>query len=215
MIDQDIQFYAERFTSAESDVLQELREKTYATREDKSMLSGFYQGRLLSMFSKILCPKVILEIGTFMGYSALCLAEGLAAGGKVITLDIEEDTNKIAREFWARTRYAKSIEDHLVPAAEFIPGLSETVDLVFIDADKENYPDYFDIVFPKVRTGGLIIADNVLWSGDVLNVESGKTDRATSIALFDYSRKINEDPRVENILLTVRDGLMVSRKIED
>lgn len=211
MIDEKIQEYAERFTSDESGVLSEIRKLTDETREDKSMLSGFYQGRLLSMMSKIARPKLVLEIGTFMGYSTLCLAEGLAEGGKVITLDIEEDTNAIARSFWSKTEFADVIEDHLIEAVDFIPAMDQKIDLVFIDADKENYPNYFELVIQKMNPGGLIIADNVLWSGDVLNVESGKTDRPTSIALYDYVVKVNSDPRVTNLLMPVRDGLMVSR----
>ena len=134
--------YAESFTSDESDVLRELREECYAHYEDKSMLSGFVQGRVLSMFSKMIRPKVVLEIGTYLGYSALCFAEGLATGGKVITLDIQEDTNKVARSFVARTEYKDKIEFHLGFATEIIPILFETFDLVFIDADKPNYFNY-------------------------------------------------------------------------
>lgn len=210
MIDKEIQRYAERFTSSESDVLRELRELTMSDRDDSNMLSGYYQGRLLSMFSRLLRPSLILEIGTYMGYSALCLAEGLKSEGKLITLDIDEDTNKIARSYWSRTQYGEMIEAHLEPALRFIPKIEGTVDLVFIDADKENYSNYYDLVLPRVRKGGLIIADNVLWSGDVLNVENGSSSRASSIALHEYNQKINADPAVDNLLLAVRDGLMVT-----
>ncbi|MDH3493673.1 MAG: O-methyltransferase [Acidobacteriota bacterium] len=210
IVDPRIQEYADRFTSSESEVLSQLRELTYRERVDRNMLSGFYQGRLLSMLSKLINPGLILEIGTYMGYSALCLAEGLREDGKLITLDLNEETNTIARAHWERTEYRSVIEDRLEPALDFIPTIEETLDLVFIDADKENYPEYFDLVVPKTRSGGLIIADNVLWSGDVLKVEKGKTNRTSSIALHEYNVKINSDPRVENILLTVRDGLMIS-----
>ncbi|MCW5958891.1 MAG: O-methyltransferase [Pyrinomonadaceae bacterium] len=212
MIDEKIQNYAEKFTSAESEILQQLRAKTFGERSDKNMLSGFYQGRLLAMFSKMLKPKRILEIGTYMGYSALCLAEGLADGGKIITLDINEETNRIAKEFWAQTSFQDRIEAILGEADEVIPKLDEQFDLVFIDADKPNYSKYFELVFPKLRIGGLIIADNVLWSGDVLNAENGEDVNESTRALHEYNIKINSDPRVSNILLAVRDGLMVSRK---
>jgi predicted O-methyltransferase YrrM len=215
IINSEIQDYAEKYTSDESEILKELRQKTFGEREDKNMLSGFYQGRLLSMFSKMLNPKRILEIGTFMGYSTLCLAEGLYDDGKIITLDIEEVTNQIAKDFWARTDLNSKIESHLGQATEIIPKLDETFDLVFIDADKPNYFNYYDLVFPKMRIGGLIIADNVLWSGDVLNAERGEDVKESTQALHEYNQKINADKRVSNILFAVRDGLMISRKESD
>lgn len=200
--------YAEKFTSPESDVLRQLREHCYANFEDKAMLSGFVQGRLLSMFSHMIKPKVVLEIGTYLGYSALCFAEGLADGGKVITLDIQEDTNAVARSFVEKTEYAHRIEFILGFATDIIPNLTETFDLVFIDADKPNYSNYFDLVIDKVRPGGFIIADNVLWSGKVLDAEKDENTQA----LHEYNQKILADDQVENILLPVRDGLMVARK---
>lgn len=200
--------YAERFTSDESDVLRELREHCYAHYEDKAMLSGFVQGRVLSMFSHMIRPQVVLEIGTYLGYSALCLAEGLAEGGKVITLDIQEDTNAVARSFVERSEYAEQIEFVLGHGTDLIPNLAETFDLVFIDADKLNYSNYYDLVFDKVATGGFIIADNVLWGGKVLDDEKDENTQA----LYDYSQKILADERVENVLLPIRDGLMVARK---
>ena len=212
MIAEEIQNYAEKFTSGESEILRELREKTFDERADKSMLSGFYQGRLLAMFSKMISPKRILEIGTYMGYSALCLAEGLAEDGKIITLDMQPETNEIAKEFWARTLFYSKIEAYLGDATEIIPQLNETFDLVFIDADKPNYANYYDLVFPKMRLGGLIIADNVLWSGRVLNAEN--EDESTQ-ALHKYNKKINADKRVSNILFAVRDGLMIAQKEKD
>jgi len=200
--------YAESFTSDESDVLRELREECYAHYEDKSMLSGFVQGRVLSMFSKMIQPKVVLEIGTYLGYSALCFAEGLANGGKVITLDIQEDTNKVAREFVAKTEYKDKIEFHLGIATEIIPTLPETFDLVFIDADKPNYSNYYDLVFDKVRPGGFIIADNVLWSGKVLLDDKDENTKA----LHEFNQKVLADNRVSNVLLPIRDGLMIVRR---
>ncbi len=205
---EEIQSYGEIFTSSESDVLRQLREHCYANFEDKAMLSGFVQGRLLAMFSHMIRPRVVLEIGTYLGYSALCFAEGLADGGKVITLDIQEDTNAVARSFVEKSEYADRIEFHLGFATDIIPKLDETLDLVFIDADKPNYSNYFDLVIDKVRPGGFIIADNVLWSGKVLDDSKDENTQA----LHDYNQKIQSDDRVENILLPIRDGLMVSRK---
>jgi caffeoyl-CoA O-methyltransferase len=196
--------YAERFTSQESDVLRELREHCYAHYEDKAMLSGFYQGRLLAMFSKMIRPSVVLEIGTYLGYSALCFAEGLAEGGKVITLDVNEETNKVARSFVEKSAYKNSIEFHLGEALNVIPYLPETFDIVFIDADKPNYSNYYDLCFNKVRRGGFIIADNVLWSGKVL-----APDDENSEALHEFNQMVQADERVSNILFAVRDGLMV------
>jgi caffeoyl-CoA O-methyltransferase len=206
---QEIIDYAEKVTSDESSVLRELREHCYANFDDRSMLSGFVQGRLLSMFSYMIRPRVVLEIGTYLGYSAMCFAEGLADGGKVITLDIQEDTNRVARSFVEKSEFADRIEFHLGFAADIIPTLDETFDLVFIDADKPNYSNYYDLVFDKVAKGGFIIADNVLWSGKVLDENKDENTQA----LHDYNQKILADARVENILLPVRDGLMVARKI--
>ncbi len=205
---EEITDYAERFTSDESVVLRELREHCYANYDDKAMLSGFVQGRILSMFSHMIRPAKVIEIGTYLGYSALCLAEGLAEGGRVITLDIQEDTNAVARSYVSKTEYAGRIEFLLGQAVDLIPNLAGPFDLVFIDADKPNYSNYFDLVFDKVRPGGFIIADNVLWSGQVLEKEKDENTQA----LHDYNKKILADERVENVLLPIRDGLMVARK---
>ncbi len=210
MIDENIQSYAEQHTSPESRLLTELLQKTYSERADKSMLSGFYQGRLLAMFSKMLAPQRILEIGTYMGYSALCLAEGLADDGKIVTLDIQPETNEVAKEFWARTPLYSKIESYLGNALEIIPMLNETFDLVFIDADKPNYANYYDLIFPHLRIGGVILADNVLWSGKVLDPKTN--DDESTVALAEFNEKIQADERVSNILFAVRDGLMVIRK---
>ena len=197
--------YAERFTSDESDVLRELREHCYAHYEDKAMLSGFVQGRVLSMFSRMIRPRVVLEIGTYLGYSALCFAEGLVDGGKVVTLDVNEETNKVARSFVEKSEYKDQIEFHLGEALNIIPYMPETFDLVFIDADKPNYSNYYNLVFEKVRPGGFIIADNVLWSGKVLEAEKDENTQA----LHDFNRIVQADQRVSNVLLPIRDGLMV------
>lgn len=200
--------YAESFTSGESDVLRELREHCYTHYEDSSMLSGFVQGRILATFSQMIQPTVVLEVGTYLGYSALCLAEGLAAGGRVITLDIQEETNKVARSYVEKTEYADRIEFLLGHATDLIPNLQGPFDLVFIDADKPNYSNYYDLVFGKVRKGGFIVADNVLWSGKVLEAEKDEETQA----LHDFNLKVQADDRVDNVLLPVRDGLMVVRK---
>lgn len=202
--------YAEQHTSDESKVLAELREHCYAHYEDSAMLSGFVQGRVLSMFSHMIKPSVVLEIGTYLGYSALCFAEGLAEGGKVITIDVQEETNKVARSFVAKTEYTARIEFLLGSAIDLIPHLTETLDLVFIDADKPNYSNYYDLVFEKLRPGGFIIADNVLWSGKVIEPNPDENTQA----LHEFNEKVLADSRVENVLLPIRDGLMVIRKKE-
>ncbi len=200
--------YAEAHTSGESGVLAELSEHCYAHYEDSMMLSGFFQGRVLSMLSHMIRPKVVLEIGTYLGYSALCLAEGLADNGKVITLDIQEDTNQVARSFVEKTIYKDRIEFILGFGADIIPNLTETLDLVFIDADKPNYSNYYNLVFDKLRPGGFIIADNVLWSGKVLDDEKDENTQA----LADFNEMVLADERVENVLVAIRDGLMLARK---
>ncbi|MER3429640.1 MAG: methyltransferase [Blastocatellia bacterium] len=201
--------YAESHTSAESDLLSELRELCYSKFSNSSMLSGFYQGRLLSMISRMLRPKTVLEVGTYLGYSALCLAEGLDDLGKVITIDIQEETTQIAREFAARGAFGDRIDFRLGNALEIIPQINETIDLAFIDADKLNYGKYYELILPKLRCGGFIIADNVLWSGKVL--DPGHDPNA--LALAEFNEMINSDPRTENLLLPVRDGLLIVRKL--
>jgi predicted O-methyltransferase YrrM len=157
------------------------------------------------MFSRMIRPRVVLEIGTYLGYSALCFAEGLADGGKVITLDVNEETNRVARSFVEQTEYKDRIEFHLGEALNVIPYLPETFDLVFIDADKPNYSNYYDLTFEKIRPGGFIIADNVLWSGKVLDPAKTKTRRRCT----SFNEMVLADDRVSNVLLPIRDGLMV------
>ncbi|HMU33288.1 MAG TPA: O-methyltransferase [Pyrinomonadaceae bacterium] len=205
MIKNALTEYAESFTSEESQVLRELREHCYANYSDYPMLSGHVQGRIIALFSKMIRPRLVVEIGTYLGYSALCFAEGLAEGGKVITLDIQEETNRVAHSYIERTEYKNIIDLRLGEAKDLIPQIKEPIDLVFIDADKSNYSLYYDLVFDKVRPGGFIIADNVLWSGRVLNEEKD----ADTQALHDFNHKVQSDPRVTNALLPIRDGLMV------
>ncbi|HEX8287212.1 MAG TPA: O-methyltransferase [Pyrinomonadaceae bacterium] len=207
--------YAENHTSEESETLREIAHLCYEERPDSSMLSGFYQGRILSLLSKMIQPKVVLEIGTYLGYSALCFAEGLAAGGKVITLDVNAETQAFAKSSAEKSGYSDRIEFRLGGAAEIIPELNETFDLVFIDADKENYSNYYRLVFDKLRVGGFIIADNVLWSGKVLQADNGEEAEPSTRALHEFNKMVLSDERVMNVLLPVRDGLMIVRKEMD
>lgn len=209
-ISPELSNYCETHTSEESDILKKLNRETHLKVVSPRMLSGHLQGRFLSLISKLQRPELIVEIGTYTGYSALCLAEGLTENGKLISIDVNEETSAFAKSFIQQTAYASKIE--LVPgdAKEYIPTISEAIDLVFIDADKKNYLNYFHLVIEKVKPGGLIIADNVLWSGKITMPEA-KMDRET-LALHEFNKSVQQDPRVENILLPVRDGLMVVRK---
>lgn len=209
MLDEKIQTYADSMTSPQDPLLEEILRRTYAEREDKSMLSGFYQGRLLSMLSRQVRPRRALEIGTYMGFSALCLAEGLTDDGKLYSLDIEPETFAIADGYWRRSPFGAKIEGRLGNAADIIPTLDESFDLVFIDADKPNYARYFDLVIPKMRVGGIILADNVLWSGKVVEAAEGVETDANTRALHEFNLKVWSDQRVSQILLTVRDGLLM------
>ncbi len=202
--------YTANHTSAESEVLAQLNRDTHAKVLQPRMLSGHVQGRILSTFSHMLKPKRILEIGTYTGYSAICLAEGLAPDGKLHTIDINEELEEMVKSYISKANMENQIQMHVGNAMEIIPSLNETWDLIFIDADKENYSNYFDLVIDHIRPGGFIIADNVLWSGKVVEKVSAK-DLETQ-ALIDFNKKVHEDNRVDNVLFPVRDGLMVCRK---
>ncbi|CAI8160639.1 MAG: Putative O-methyltransferase [Bacteroidota bacterium] len=206
---ENLETYVQQHSEQEPQLLQELARETHLKVLQPRMLSGAYQGRLLSLISKLINPKHVLEIGTYTGYSALCIAEGLHANGRIDTIDINEELTDMQRRYFDASGYGKQIFQHLGNAAEIIPALNGTFDLVFIDADKEQYPLYFDLIIERIQAGGLIIADNVLWSGKVVN---HATDEATQ-ALQLFNRKMVEDNRVENVLLTVRDGLTLIRKI--
>lgn len=208
----EIQDYCEKHTSLPSPLLEKLDRDTNANILMPRMLSGHLQGRLLAMVSHMLKPKRILEIGTYTGYSCLCLAEGLAEGGHLHTIEINEELEEMISKYISASPYSKNIHLHIGNAMEIVPVLNERFNLVFIDADKENYSNYYDLVFDKINPGGFIIADNVLWSGKVLIQDGEKTDKDTR-ALIEFNRKVQNDPRVENVLLPVRDGLMVIRKI--
>ncbi|GAB2788194.1 O-methyltransferase [Rhabdobacter roseus] len=207
----DIETYTEAHTEAESELLRALARETHAKVLRPRMLSGHLQGRFLALLSRLLRPRRILEIGTYTGYSALCLCEGLATDGTLTTLDVNEELESLTRRYFEQSGYASRIDYRLGPAAAIIPQLDETFDLVFIDADKLNYLTYYQLLIDKVRPGGLILADNVLWSGKVVPVPGQRIDKDTQ-ALLDFNRTVHEDPRVSNLLLPIRDGLMILQK---
>ena len=206
-----IQKYSEDHTSPENDLLKAINRDTNARVMMPRMLSGHMQGRILSMVSKMIAPTTILEIGTYTGYSAICLAEGLKQGGKIFTIDINEELEGRVRDYFTRSPFANSIDYRIGNALDIIPRLNARFDLVFIDADKENYAHYYDLVINNVPLGGYILADNVLWSGKVLDEKPDKDTRA----IKEFNLKVQNDKRVENVLLPVRDGIMVMRKIQD
>lgn len=208
-LDPSIDHYAATHTSPEPELLHELARETHLKTTMPRMLSGHLQGRLLSLLSKMQQPETILEIGTFTGYAALCLAEGLKPNGKLITIDTNDETSAIAKKYFNRSPYAAQIQLLHADATAAIPQLDVQLDLVFIDADKENYSRYFDLVIGKMKRGGIIIADNVLWSGKV--VQPLKNNDTETAALMAFNEKAMRDERVENVLLPVRDGLLVMR----
>lgn len=210
-IDKKIEAYAESFTREEGDILAALNRETYAKVMTPRMLSGHLQGQVLRMFSQMINPKNILEIGTYTGYSALCMVDGLQDGGKLITIDINEELQDIIKRYVSEAGKEDAIDLRIGNALEIIPTLEQTFDLVFIDADKENYSNYFDQVIDKVSVGGYIIADNVLWSGKVLE-DDASLDKDT-VALKEYARKLKTDPRVETVMMPIRDGLLLARKL--
>jgi predicted O-methyltransferase YrrM len=209
-IDQKLDDYVCAHTEKEPEVLNELNRKTHLTVLRSRMLSGHFQGRLLSMISHMVQPERILEIGTYTGYSSICLAEGLTENGKLTTIDINEELEDIAREFIQKANLDNKIEYIIGDAMYIVPQLDEQFDLVFIDADKKNYCNYYHLVFDKVKSGGYILADNVLWSGKVVE-DYEALDSETKI-IMDYNKMVHEDPRVQEILLPIRDGLMLARK---
>ena len=208
---EEIENYCLDHTEKEPYLLAELNRETYANVMTPRMLSGHLQGRVLSMFSKMIKPNNIIEIGTYTGYSALCMAEGLNTKGKLHTLDINEEYASIASRYFNRSRYSYNIKQYIGNALNIIPTLTSNFQLAFIDADKENYSTYFDLIVDKIDLEGYIIADNVLWSGKVTNEEKDKETKALDF----YNKKVLADPRVETILLPIRDGLMISRKVKN
>ncbi|MAY83876.1 MAG: methyltransferase [Flavobacteriales bacterium] len=210
-LDKRLDDYVCNFSADESDVLKELNRETHAKVLQPRMLSGHLQGRVLSMLSHMIKPKRILEIGTYTGYSAICLAEGLAEGGKIHTIDINEELQKMIEAYLDKASLSDKIQLHIGNALEIVPGLDEDWDLVFIDADKENYMNYYKMIAPKLKSGAYVIADNVLWSGKVIE-DYNSLDEETK-ALVDYSKMVHEDPNMENVLFPIRDGLMIARKL--
>jgi len=210
-LSKDIESYVNKHTQEESPLLKKIDRETHLRTLMPRMLSGHLQGRVLSMLSKMISPDLILEIGTFTGYSALCLAEGLSQNGKLITIDINEELETLTRSFFSESEFGNKIEYLIGDAREVVNTIKGEIDVVFIDADKESYAVYFDMVIDKLKVGGFIIADNVLWSGKVLDEEEIEKDVDTR-ALVDFNKMVHENDRVENVLLPVRDGLMIIRK---
>jgi caffeoyl-CoA O-methyltransferase len=208
-ISEDLEDYITNHSQAEPELLAKLFKETYQKIMQPRMLSGHFQGRVLSMLSKIIRPEHILEIGTYTGYASLCLAEGLAENGTLDTIDIEEELVDFQRKYFDASPWKDKIFQHLGDAVDIIPTLNKKFDLVFIDADKENYVIYFHLIVPMMNKGGIILSDNVLWSGKVLE-EVKPNDKSTPV-LLEYNRLLNTDPRVESVLLPIRDGLTVSR----
>jgi len=208
-ISEDLENYVANHSQQEPELLIRLNKETHQKILQPRMLSGHFQGRVLSMLSKIIHPKSILEIGTYTGYAALCLAEGLQKNGTLDTIDINEELEEIQQKYFDLSDYSNQIIQHVGDAIEIIPTLNKKFDLVFIDADKENYINYFHLIVPLMNKGGIILSDNVLWSGKVLE-EVKANDKSTQI-LLDYNKIINEDERVETVLLPIRDGLTVTR----
>ncbi len=208
-ISQQLDDYIVEHSQKEPSLLKELTRETYQKILQPRMLSGHYQGRVLSMISKLVSPKNILEIGTYTGYSALCLAEGMQKNGSLHTIDINEELIDFQRKYFNKSAYGKSIHQHLGSAIDIIPKLNIKFDLVFIDADKPNYINYFNLIINKMNPGGIILSDNVLWSGKIIEKINLK-DESTKV-LLEYNKLLNEDPRIETVLLPIRDGLTVSR----
>ena len=203
--------YIVEHSEQEPQLLQQLTRETYQKVLQPIMLSGPYQGRVLSMISKLIQPKTILELGTFTGYSTLCLAEGLQKTGRIHTLDINEELVDFQRKYFDKSDFGKQIIQHTGNALDIIPTLDMTFDLVFIDADKPNYVNYFNLVIGKLNSGGIILSDNVLWHGKVVEPLNGK-DMSTK-AVIDYNTLLKNDKRIETVVLPIRDGLTISRKL--
>ena len=208
-ISPELEDYIERHSQEEPALLAALNKETYQKVLLPRMLSGHFQGRVLSMLSKLLRPNNILEIGTYTGYATLCLCEGMRENGAMHTIDIKEELVDFQRKYFDRSDWGTQIVQHLGEAVDVIPTLDLKFDLVFIDADKENYLNYFELIVPKMNSGGIILSDNVLWSGKVL--EPLQPNDTSTKVLIEYNQRLLEDPRVESVLLPVRDGLTVSR----
>lgn len=210
-ISEELEDYAAMHSENEPELLAALNKETHQKILQPRMLSGHFQGRVLSLISKLVNPQHILEIGTYTGYATLCLAEGLREGGTIDTMDNNEELYDFQRKYFDLSPWKNNITQHLGNALEKIPALGRKFDLVFIDADKENYINYFNMIVPMMNKGGVILSDNVLWSGKVL--EAVKANDKSTKVLLEYNKLVKEDPRVETVLLPIRDGLTVSRVI--
>ena len=208
---EEIEQYAERFTSSEPKLLADLNRFTHGNVLQSRMISGHLQGRVISMLSKMIRPKTVVEVGTYTGYSALCWAEGLVDGGVVHTIEIDDELEPKIRKFINQSEFTNRIELHIADAMKKLNELEGPFDIVFLDADKSNYSNYLALVMDKVRPGGYIVADNVLWSGKV--TESIEEMDPDTKALYEYAQMVHSDTRLENVLLPIRDGLLIARKI--
>jgi len=209
LLSDELTNYLDRHCEPEDELLKHINRETHLKVLMPRMLSGHYQGRLLSMLSKMIRPERILEIGTYTGYATLCMAEGLTESGLIHTIDINSELEEMVRSHFDKSAYSEKIRYHIGNALQVIPELDEVLDLVFIDADKKNNGNYYNLVFDKVRPGGLIIIDNVLWSGKVLHPENQDKDTRE---INQFNLMINSDPRVEKLILPVRDGLFMVLK---
>lgn len=211
-ISADLSQYCDNHTSVEDALLQKITRETQLKVLKPRMLSGQLQGKMLEILTKMINPKLVLEIGTYTGYSAICMARGLNKSGKLITIDINDELETMVRGFFEESGLAEQIDYRLGNALDLLPEIEGPFDLVFIDADKINNEKYYDLIIEKINPGGILMADNVLWSGKVLVEEGQKIDKDTQ-AILDFNAKINNDSRVENVLLPVRDGIMIARKL--
>ncbi|MFN3908485.1 MAG: O-methyltransferase [Flavobacterium sp.] len=212
-ISEELELYVEQHCSPESDLLQRLNKETYQKVLQPRMLSGHFQGRVLSMLSKLIRPEKVLELGTYTGYASLCLAEGLSPSGELHTIDIKEELVNFQRKYFDASGYGKQIFQHVGQALEIIPTLDGPFDLVFMDADKENYIAYFHLILPKMKPGGIILSDNVLWSGKVVEPLQ-PNDKSTQV-LLEYNQLLATHSKLETVLLPIRDGLTVSRVLDE
>lgn len=211
-ISEELLKYCEDHSSEEDELLLHISRETHAKVMMPRMLSGHLQGKTLELLVKMANPKTILEIGTYTGYSGICMARGLSDGGKLITLDINDELEGMVRGFFKKSGLEDKIDYRLGNALDIIPTLEGNFDFVFIDADKANYINYYNLVVDRINPGGIILADNVLWSGKVLVNEGQKIDKDTKVIL-EYNQMVQDDPRVENVLLPIRDGLMLARRL--
>jgi caffeoyl-CoA O-methyltransferase len=210
LLTESIEKYIGDHSSKEDEILYDLYRETHLTIDHPRMLSGAVQGQFLQMMAQLIQAKSILEIGTYTGYSAICLARGMKAEGHLHTIDIKEELHEIAHKYFVKAGLEKQITQHIGNALDIIPSLNHRFDLVFIDADKNNYPQYLNLVIDKMVSGGLIIADNVLWSGKV--VETIHTDDKDTPGVLEFNKQVQNHPLLENVLIPLRDGLMLARK---